>query len=249
MKKVLVVANWKATPASSKEALKFVLDLKKVKKKNQDVVICSPSVFIDTVKKAGGVVFGAQDVSVVDGGSFTGEVTASMLKSLGVRFCIVGHSERRKMGETGEAIGVKIKQLLKNGIIPIVCIGESLRGSDGEHFKEIARLIQESLVSIPKKSLTSLVLAYEPLWAISTQMQGGIDPEALNETILFIRKELNDFLGAKIASSVRIIYGGSVDQKNVTELLTQGGAEGLLIGKASQKIATFQKIIEKVNNL
>lgn len=245
MKKTLLIANWKANPVSVKEAIKLFSLIKKIKKTNQDVVVCLPGTYIGFVK-GGAVKIGAQNVSEKNSGPYTGEVAASMLKSVGASYCIVGHSERRKMGEDNNMISEKIKNLLKVNIIPILCIGEKERGHNGEHFKEITDMLLSSIVSIPKKNLEKIVLAYEPLWAISTENKGAMDADAVHETVIFLKKVLNDALGKNISSKIKIIYGGSVDSKNAKEIIEKSGADGFLVGRASLSFKSFKAISDSI---
>jgi len=245
VKKTLVIANWKANIESLKEVTNFILEIKKKTQKNQEFILCAPFVFAAAIKSKG-VTLGAQDVSNVTRGSHTGEVTAKMLKSVGVQYCIVGHSERRKRGETDQMVSEKVKNLLKGKITPILCIGEKIRGLNGEHFEEISNMLLSSLKDVPKASLASIVVTYEPVWAISTEKNGATDPETVREAIIFIKKVLTDHLGKKIASKVKVIYGGSVDPKNVREIKNVGTAEGFLIGKASLNPKSFLQISENL---
>lgn len=240
MKKILYVANWKANPKTLLEAKKEIAIIKKQKPKNADLVICPPTAFLYPLAKEG-LSLGAQDVSIFKDGSHTGEITVSMLKSIGAKFCIVGHSERRSRGESSSDIALKIKLLLSAKIIPIVCIGEHARGGDGEHFNEIRSMLTASLDGLNKKEKKQVIVAYEPIWAISTEHNGAIDASALEETVIFIKKLLKDMTEEKTVSN-KVLYGGSVDQKNVKEFsLTP--VDGFLIGKMSIKANTFLKII------
>lgn len=212
--KKYIFANWKANPLTFVEAKKLLGEYLKIDRKKADIIVCPPASFIFGLKNKK-IKIGAQDVSCFLNGSHTGEVTAPMLKSIGVSYCIVGHSERRKKGETDEVVAEKLKLLLKNKITPILCVGEKQRGGDGEHFNEITNMLLSAIKDVPKKMITNIVIAYEPVWAISTEKNGAITPEILNESLIFIKKILNDFAGKQIASKVLIIYGGSVDAKVV----------------------------------
>lgn len=243
--KKYVVLNWKANPDTLVNASKLLGEYLKLDYKKVDLVVCSPTPFLFALKNKK-IKLGAQDVSSFDGGAHTGEVTASALKSVGVKYCIVGHSERRRMGETTEEIVKKIKLLTKNNIIPILCIGERERGLNGEHFTEISDMLTESIKDLPKKSLTNIIVAYEPIWAISTENNGAITSEVLSETIIYIKKILSDIVGRKIASNIKIIYGGSVDEKIVKELSSTESLDGFLVGKAGLKSNSVKKIFENI---
>lgn len=240
-----MIANWKATPDSLKVALKNISLISKMSSPGVSKIICAPFVFAPLVKQRS-LIMGAQDVSVFTEGAHTGEVTAKMLVSLGVKYVILGHSERRKMGESREIIKEKITRALSAGISPVVCIGEKERDNDGEFFGLIREELHALFKSVPKKNLSKIVVAYEPIWAISTENKGAIDPNVLRETLVFIRKIMHDIVGNKEASKIKIIYGGSVDHKNAKEIIKEGGAEGFLVGKASQNPALFEKLLKSL---
>lgn len=169
-----------------------------------------------------------------------------MLKSVGVNFCIVGHSERRAMGETVEIISKKIKRALENKITPIVCIGEKSRDAEGQFFIDLRSIIESTLAGISKNDVTKIILAYEPLWAISTEGKGAITAELLRETSIFIRRTLSELYGNKIGTKIPILYGGSVNSKNAKEIVVTGGVDGLLIGKASLNSKEFIQIVASI---
>ncbi len=240
-----MIANWKATPDSLKVALKNISLISKMSSPGVSKIICAPFVFVPLIKSKS-LIMGAQDVSLFTEGAHTGEVTAKMLASIGVKYVILGHSERRKMGEDREIIKEKITRALSAGISPVVCIGEKDRDSDGEFFGLLREELHALFKSVPKKNLSKIVIAYEPIWAISTENKGAIDPNVLRETLVFIRKIMHDIVGNKEASKIKIIYGGSVDHKNAKEIIKEGGAEGFLVGKASQNPALFEKLLKSL---
>lgn len=240
-----MIANWKANPDSLKVAIKNISLISKMPSPGVLKIICAPFVFVSLVKQRS-LIMGAQDVSIFPEGAHTGEVTAKMLSSVGVKYVILGHSERRKMGEDREMIKEKIARALSVGLAPVVCIGEKERDSDGEFFGLLREELHALFKGVPKKNLSKIVVAYEPIWAISTENKGAIDPNVLRETLVFIRKIMHDIVGNKEASKIKIIYGGSVDHKNAKEIIKEGGAEGFLVGKASQNPALFQKLLKSL---
>jgi triosephosphate isomerase (TIM) len=242
---ILMIANWKATPDSLKVAIKNISLISKISSPGVSKIICAPFVFVPLVKQRS-LIMGAQDVSVFSEGAHTGEVTAKMLFSLGVKYVILGHSERRKMGEDREIIKEKISRALSAGLAPVVCVGEKERDSDGEFFGFLREELHSLFKGVPKKNLSKIVIAYEPIWAISTENKGAIDPHILRETLVFIRKIMHDVVGNKEASKIKIIYGGSVDHRNAKEIIKEGGAEGFLVGKASQTPALFEKLLKSI---
>ena len=240
-----MIANWKATPDSLKVALKNLSLISKISSPGVSKIICAPFVFLHLIKSKS-LIAGAQDVSTFSEGAHTGEVTAKMLASLGVKYVILGHSERRRNGETREVIKEKIFRALSTGLIPVVCIGEKERDNDGEFFGILREELHVLFKGVPKKDLSKIVVAYEPIWAISTENKGAIDSIVLRETLIFIRKIMHDIVGNKDASKIKIIYGGSVDYKNAKEIVREGGAEGFLVGKASQTPALFEKLLKSI---
>lgn len=238
MVKKLIVANWKMNPASQKSAKRLFEAVKKSvrKVKNTEVVVCPPFIYLSLLK---GLPLGAQDVFHENEGTFTGEISPLMLKDLGVKHVIVGHSERRMyFGETDEMINKKIKATLREKLKPIFCIGENI-GEDKTTVLE--RQMSGGLSEIAPKDFKKIVIAYEPVWAIGTGNNCSI-----NETmssILLIRKIISKLYGKKSASAAKIIYGGSVDSGNAGLYLREAGASGLLVGGASLDAEEFIRII------
>ncbi len=249
MSKKLVVANWKLNPSSIQEAERIVKGLGAKKWKNLEVVICPPSVFLSKLSlKKGPASFGVQSVFYESVGSFTGEISAGMARSVGASFVIVGHSERRAMGENNVDVSKRVFAGLKVGLKVILCVGEKERDIHGHYLSYLKAQIDESLAHISKVQAKSLVLAYEPLFAIGEKSNGAMEPEDLRQSILFVRKVLHGRFG-KAAFSIPIIYGGSVDHLNAGELVKEGGVDGLLVGRESLRPEGFLKIITSVENL
>jgi len=240
----LIIANWKLNPQTAKEAVDLA---KKIDSENS--VICPPFPFLGAVlkiiKKSK---LGAQNVFWEDKGAYTGEVSAAMLKSFGVEYVITGHSERRRhLGETDEMISKKIKAALENDLIPILCIGETLEQRKAGKVEEvIENQIKKDLERILnlKSKILNLVMAYEPVWAIGTGIP--CEPEEAARIHRFIRETLN----AKLYTlNPKIIYGGSVDSKNIEGFLKYNEIEGALVGGASINAEEFQKILKIANKM
>ena len=249
-KKKFVIANWKMNPATLKEASSLFSEVKKFGRKYPvNVVICAPYPFLGTIseKVSQNVSVGAQNVSTEKQGAFTGEVSAKMLATTKVSYVIVGHSERRRLGETGEQISKKTLQALSERLTPVICIGEKERDGEGLFFNAIKEALTESLAGVSKVQISKVIIVYEPVWAISTEGKGAMDPHSIQETVIFIRKVLSDKYGKNIATKVRIIYGGSVDGENAHDVVTLGGCDGVLVGKASLKVKKFEPILEAVS--
>lgn len=256
MTKKLVIANWKMNPDSAKEAINLLTEITKnisdIKKTG--IVVCAPFVYLpsfaktlagkEKLKKISEKIFlGAQNVSSEEKGAFTGEISAGMLSDLGVKYVIMGHSERRAMGEDNLLINKKIKLALAFGLIPILCVGDKERDEHHGYFKVVKDQLEECLNGVKKDLIGRIVIAYEPVWALSTTLPRK-DATATDsrEMSVFIRKILSDKFGVK-TKMPKIIYGGSVNDKNCEDFLTNGGVDGELVGAASLNAEKFLKII------
>lgn len=212
-----------------------------------DVLICPSFPYLLSAAKctAGTPVrIGAQNVYYMDRGAFTGEVSAPMLKSVGTRYVIVGHSERRSLfHETDLDINRKIKISLKYGLIPILCIGETLEQRKEGHTSDVLnRQLVYGLMGIDDEQIRKMIIAYEPVWAIGTGVSAR--GEQAGETHRIIRNILRDFAGVSLSEDMRIIYGGSVTPENAGELMEQDDVDGALVGGASLKADTFCQIVK-----
>lgn len=254
MKKI-IIANWKMNPRSPAEALKLAGKVAGgVQSQDKaDVVLAPPAIFLQTVAKFAGtskkIKLGSQNVfhekgPPAGGGAFTGEVSASQLKALEVGYVIVGHSERRAMGETNETVHQKLRSVLEGGLKAILCIGEKERNKE-EAFSFVMRQeLHSALLKIKKSNFKNLIIAYEPIWAIGT---GNPEtPEHAFEVSIFIRRDLHRLMSKSVASRIPIIYGGSVTSKNAGSFISEGRMDGLLVGGASLKAQEFIKIVKEV---
>ena len=211
-----------------------------------DVALCPPSVFLSTVSEAvtgTPVELGAQNLYAADDGAFTGEVNAGMLSDVGCRYVILGHSERRTlMGETDAQVSEKLHAALAGNLIPIVCVGELLEQREsGDTEKVVEQQIRGSLAGLDEVRAATIVIAYEPVWAIGTGKTAT--PEQAEEVHAFIRKLLGGLFSDDVAAQIRIQYGGSVKPANAKELLGQPNIDGALVGGASLKADDFAAII------
>jgi triosephosphate isomerase len=247
MKKI-VIGNWKMNPSSLKEAEVLFKNIVKSQKdfKNVDVAICTPYIYLSNLSKIKStkISLGAQDAHFEESGAYTGEVSVKMLSNLKVKYCIVGHSERRAMGEDNETCKKKIVALLKNGITPILCVGEKTRDESHEYLNIVKKQIEECLRGISKNSFTKIVIAYEPIWAIGVNAVRETTPEECQEMILYIKKVVANMYDPKTAHSTRVIYGGSVHPHNAKDFVSEGRADGLLPGKDSLDVKKFVTIIK-----
>ena len=245
--KRIVVANWKMNPLTEKEAEKLwtavARNISALRK--TEVVICPPFIYVEELKKLSRkIILGAQNAFPGDIGAFTGEVSSEMLYLSGARYVILGHSERRARGETDADINKKIKSALDSGLRPMLCVGETIRDEEHGYFNSVKDQLEAGLQGISKDSLKNIIIAYEPVWALSsTPGRRDAAPEDSSEMAIFIRKVLSDKFGRE-ASRVKILYGGSVNDRDAEGFLTQGGVDGLLVGKASLNAEKFVNIIK-----
>ncbi len=242
--KLLVVANWKMNPLSLAEARKlFNLENKRTRRfKRVEVVICPPFIYLPVLKAKG-----AQDCFWEEKGAFTGEVSAKMLKDFGVKYVILGHSERRKyLDETDEMVNKKIKAVLEAGLKPILCVSSKKRGEAAR--KEMKVQMKKDLVGIKNSEIKNIVITYEPIWAISTT-KGSIvaTPENTKEGAILIRKNLVELFGSVDAQKVKVIYGGSVDSTNIQGFIEKAEMDGVLIGAASLRPDDFIAAVQKID--
>lgn len=236
-------------PVSLAEVKTIVTSLKAASKKVSEVqiVIAPPALYLMEVKKmlgTGGIGLGAQNVHPAPMGAETGEHSIPMLAGAGVATVIVGHSERRALGETDEMVGAKVAALIKSKLTPIICIGERDRDAQGNFFMLIEAQIKAALMNVPKARFKDIVIAYEPIWAIGTGKTATA--EDVNEMRLFIQKILTKHFDRASAGKIRIIYGGSVSAQNATDLFTSGGVDGFLVGGASLRPQEFSHIIHSI---
>lgn len=253
MKKI-IVANWKANPRTLKDAEGLLRGYQKHTKlfKQAECIVCPPLVIAPLLVsriKALGARAGVQNVAAVPRGAATGEVPASMIKSIGATNVIIGHSERRKMGETDDIINEKILQTLKAGLIPIVAVGESEKSEDAHHILDMQ--VKAALRGVSLSGLKKILFAYEPRWAISkgiNDTRGSSDtPEHAIEKMIYIRRILARLYGAATAQKSRVLYGGSVRSRNVAPFVKKGfGFDGVLVGGASLNAREFTNLMKSI---
>jgi triosephosphate isomerase (TIM) len=250
--KHLVVGNWKmyidSLPKAKELAGKITRTASRLKR--TEVVICPSHAFLGALSTSvtkSKVQLGAQDLSMETEAARTGETSAYMLKSVGAVYVIVGHSERRALGESNATIATKTARALKAGVTPIVCIGERERDFRGEFLAFLENQIRGSLTGITKAKASQVVIAYEPVWAIGKNSSDAVTPHVLHETTLFIKKILVSLYGRNIGTSIKIIYGGSVEAPNAAALITGGTVDGVLVGHASTDASEFAAILKSVD--
>ena len=249
--KKLLIANWKANPDSPGRAVALArkIEGKISLNRNVEIVIAPPFPFLGAVGKVlRKAKLGAQDSSWEDTGPHTGEVSWHQLKHLKISYVIIGHSERRQhLKETDEMVNLKVRALLKNGLRPVLCVGERFR-----HGNEIPPLVGEQLMkalaSVPTPQAKNLVVTYEPVWAISTNSRARADtPDSAFRAKIYLRKILADLYGRRTAEVVPILYGGSVNAANIVPFLTEGRMDGALVGSASLQPDQFASIVRQTS--
>jgi len=247
--KILIVGNWKMNPNMVEKAKEIFSETKKVAKnlKTVKVIVCPPFVYLNELEKTAdrSFVLGAQDMFWEKTGSFTGEISSAMLKE--ESYVILGHSERRELGETDEMVAKKIISAIKANLKPILCVGEKTRDDHGEYLHFLRNQIINSLAGAPKNSLDKLVIAYEPVWAIGKSDDQAMKPGDIHETTIFIKKVLLEIFKQKKALLVPILYGGSVTHNNALEIITGGEVQGLLVGRESLNPKKFGELLKNVD--
>ncbi len=245
MRRVLVAGNWKMN--GSKASIKELLDGIKAgigEVVNADMAVCAPAIYLADVQsqlEGSAVAWGAQDVSKHESGAYTGELSTSMLKEFGCTYAIIGHSERREYhGESDETVAEKFVAARNAGIIPILCVGETLEEREGGITEQVvARQLDAVIKAVGVDGLVDGVIAYEPVWAIGTGKTAS--PEQAQQVHAFIRGRVAEG-SADVAAKVQILYGGSMNPGNAAELLAQEDIDGGLIGGASLKADSFLDI-------
>lgn len=248
-KQKLIVGNWKMNPQTADDARRIIKIVKAAsgKLKNSKVVACPPFVYIPLVKPSSQFLLGAQDVFFEEQGSYTGEISVGMLGSIGVSYVIIGHSERRKMGETDEVVAEKTSLAIKTSFNTIVCVGEAVRDPQGTYLEFLKNQIKTSLSKIQRKHLPYLIIAYEPIWAIGATE--AMTPRDIHEMNIFVKKILSDLFGQEDAMKVPILYGGAVNARNAAEIVQEGEVDGLLIGRESINPPGFIEILKTIDEL
>ena len=257
MKKI-IIANWKMNPQILDEALRLAKGLlARSLPKNAEIVIAPPFVYLELLKKNCGkeIKLAGQNISFAERGAFTGEISGLMLKNLGCDYVIVGHSERRyKMGETDEMINLKIKEALKSRLTPILAVGE--REKDDDIIQILTKQIRGALGGVEASEMSRLIIAYEPVWAISrpsadiasalsqTASQCPDTPDHALSAALLIKKIIGNLYGADWATNLPVLYGGSGSEENASDFISQSGINGALVGAASLELEKFVKIIK-----
>ncbi|MBI4533515.1 MAG: triose-phosphate isomerase [Candidatus Melainabacteria bacterium] len=250
MRPVIIAGNWKMykTKSEAEELVNSILAAIAELGNLPCVVLCPPFTALETVVQlvqARGIEVGAQNIDYHDAGAYTGEISAPMLTHLGVKYVILGHSERRQyFGETNASVNLKLKASLKHHLVPIVCVGETVDEREaGLTDAVVSRQVAAALSDVSATELSSLIIAYEPVWAIGT---GAVcEPVEANRVAQLIRGTINNLYHKKdFAEAVPILYGGSVKAATIEEQLAQSDIDGALVGGASLKAEEFVPLIQ-----
>nr|WP_317356624.1 triose-phosphate isomerase [uncultured Tyzzerella sp.] len=245
MRKKIIAGNWKMNK-NHNEAVELINTLKSgIDTDKSDVVVCVPFVDLMSVSEAikgTNINLGAQNMHFEESGTYTGEIAPAMLKELGVKYVIIGHSERRAyFGETDETVNKKVKKALEHGIVPILCVGETLEERELNITIELVRVqVKKAFAGVSKEDAKKVVIAYEPIWAIGTGKVAT--KEQAEEVCAEVRKVVAEVYGQEVADVIRIQYGGSVTGDTANELFNMPNIDGGLVGGASLK-EDFIKVV------
>ncbi|MDQ7113605.1 triose-phosphate isomerase [Staphylococcus simulans] len=250
MRKPIIAGNWKMNK-TVQEAKDFVIALPQLPDTNEvEAVICAPTIQLDALTtavkngEAEGLAIGAENTYFEDNGAFTGETSPVALADLGVKYVIIGHSERRELFfETDEDVNKKAHAVFNHGMTPIICVGETLEQREGGKAEEVVgEQVKKALEGLSDDQLKQVVIAYEPIWAIGTGKSSTA--KDANEMSAFVRKTVADLASQEVADAVRIQYGGSVKPNNIAEYMAESDIDGALVGGASLKVEDYVKLLE-----
>lgn len=249
MRKKVIAGNWKMNMLPN-ETINFIEGLsQEIKDVKNEIILCVPYTdlfYALLTAQNTNIKIGAQNMHWKEKGAYTGEISGQMLKSIGVEYVIIGHSERRQyFAETDEIVNLKVKSALENNLKPIICVGETLEQREhGETEKIIESQIKLALKDLTKEQIRAIIIAYEPVWAIGTGKTAT--PEEANNVIKYIRKQIKELYNEEIAENIIIQYGGSVKASNAEELFNMSDIDGALVGGASLNFKEFSEIVNKV---
>jgi len=258
----LVIANWKMNPLTLKEARRLLANfengIKSLGRGNfaekVELVVCPPSIYLHGLLRNRYCKLGIQNIFHEDRGAYTGEIAPRMAEDAGCQYVIIGHSERRNLfGESDELVNWKMRSALQGSLKPVLCVGENREQRDnGETTRVIANQIKKAFSKISVLSLSRVAIAYEPVWAISSmgkdRQSEADDPNDIMGITIFIRKILSDLYKKDIAEKVRILYGGSINSKNVEKIIKVETVQGILVGGASVSALEFLPILKQAYN-
>lgn len=235
-------------PVTFKEAKKLFEDTKKgiEKAKSVSLIIAPPVIFLRELRqlyRGKRIQFAVQNAHFESKGSHTGEISLGQVVDAGVTHVIIGHAERRALGETNEQTNKKILAALAAKVIPVFCVGEVSRSNEGTHFDVIKEQLRVGLRDVPVQKVSKIIIAYEPVWAIGATT--AMSPRDMHEMAIFIRKTIVDLHGQP-GMSIKILYGGSVDETNAVAMIREGDVDGLLVGRVSVDAVQFALLLSSI---
>jgi triosephosphate isomerase len=252
-KKFTIIGNWKMNPDTLEQGKKLVAATERVAQKSPkvSVIVCPPAPFVEGLSrgKEKAVSFGVQDVDHRERGSFTGSVSAFQAASVGARWAIVGHSELRAAGDTDAIIAEKVRAAVAAGMGVILCVGEKERDNNAQYLRTVREQILAAIALVDKKHVRSLIIAYEPVWAIGKSYDTALSPVDIHEMCIYIKKIVAEAVGKQEGLRTPVLYGGSVNFENAQKILSDGEVSGLLIGRQSLDAEAFGNIITYANGI
>jgi len=246
---MLIVANWKAYVEDFGKAKKLFVASKKLARDSKNcIVLAPPAPFLGALafRNKSKVTFAAQDVSFTTGGAETGEIPAQVYAAIGATFAVIGHSERRAAGDTDTIVATKLAHALTHGLTPILCVGEQERDGEGRYLASVREKLTSAIEPLTAKERSRIIVAYEPVWAISSNAGSAIKPDDLAEMVLYIRKVLAELLPGKSSAHSLVLYGGSVESNDVRALAAISGVDGFLVGHQSVDPIAFAAIVKQL---
>lgn len=246
---MLIVANWKAYVEDAAHAKALVALSKRLARTTKHTIVLAPPAPLLGAcrgRREGNIAFAAQDVSATTGGAATGEATAQAFAGAGATYAIIGHSERRRAGDTLSIVAEKLTHALAQGLTPILCVGELVRDPEGRYLTSIREQLTTALDRCSQKDRAAVIIAYEPVWAIGGSAENAIRPDDLDEMVLYIEKVIAELLSGNTSRHTIVLYGGSVEASNVRELGATSHISGFLVGRASTDPTRFAELVKQL---
>ena len=248
--KALVVANWKMNPATFGQAKKLFEATRKAAEgaKHVTLIVAPPALFLRELHaryKGRRIAFALQNINPEAGGAYTGELSLTQARDAGASYAIIGHAERRAMGETDDDARKKVAAALASKVIPILCVGETKRTASAEYFGVVKEQLRIGLADISPTHLSTVIISYEPVWAIGGEKP--MSPRDMHEMAIFIRKTVVELHGEK-GMGLKIIYGGATTESSAADMLRYGDADGLLVGHVSIDAPRFAALLQAIEN-